>query len=149
MIPTQLKVVRWSTKIIPAKKLEYQYFLWGGFEATALCFCPYDEIGDERYVFWKNDVIRHHKKEIFPNHYILDFSTLPFKDEKELIETAKKAHVPYYSDIEKIFFTEHKIHITLSQYENIITLKKISKLGIIEFRLYPGNKVKILDNKNG
>ena len=68
----KLKVVRWSTKIIPANELEFQFFNWGGFDATALSFTPYTNENDYRFTYWKNDVEKHHKQKVYPNKYLLD-----------------------------------------------------------------------------
>lgn len=132
-----IKVVRWSTKIISAKDLVPQKMTWGGFDATALSFCPYDNIDDFRYNFWKSDVEKHHKQKIYSNHYILDISNLPFKTEKELTSIGYKA----YQDFELDDYIKNDLGIYL-------TLADFGKCGlkIVEFRVYENSKVIILDD---
>lgn len=131
-----IKVVRWSTKNILAKDLIPQKMTWGGFDATALSFCPYDNIGDDRYYFWKSEVEKFHKQPVYPNHYILDISNLPYKTEKELISIGYKA----YRDVKLDDYLKNDlgIYLTLVDYGN--------GLKIVEFRIYENSKVSILDN---
>jgi hypothetical protein len=131
-----VKVVRWSTKIILAKDLVSQKMTWGGFDATALSFCPYDNIDDFRYKFWKSEVEKHHKQQSLPNHYILDISKLPYKTEKELISIGYEA----YQDIELDDYIKNDlgIYLTLGNYGD--------ELKIVEFRVYENSKVLILDD---
>ena len=131
-----IKVVRWSTKIILAKDLVPQKMTWGGFNATALSFCPYDTIDDFRYIFWKSNVKKHHNQQIYPNHYILDISKLPYNTEKELISIAHKAYRDF--GLDNYLKNDLGIYLTLCNYDN--------GLNIVEFRLYENSNVIILDD---
>lgn len=133
-----IKVVRWSTKILLAKDLVPQKMTWGGFNATALSFCPYDTIDDFRYNFWKSEVEKHHKQQIFANHYILDISKLPYKTEKELISVGHKAYEDF--ELDDYLKNDLGIYLTLADFGGKYGLN------IVEFRLYENSNVIILDN---
>lgn len=131
----KIKVVRWSTEKILAKNLVPQEMSWGGFDATALSFCPYDNENDERFLFWKNSVEKHHNKKCIPNKYILDLSNFPYKTEKEL---TKIGHLSYKDINIENELKELGINLTLSYLK--------SGLKIVEIRLYENCKIKILDD---
>lgn len=133
-----IKVVRWSTKNILAKDLLPQKMSWGGFNAIALSFCPYDNVDDFRYNFWKSDVENHHKQQVFPNNYILDISNLPYKTEDELFLIGKKAYNDF--ELDNYLKNDLGIYLTLADFGGIYGLK------IVEFRIYEHSKVIILDN---
>jgi len=130
-----IPVIRWASKKIPAAELEHQKFDWGGFEATALCFTPFDGMDDPRIDLWKDMLEKQHKTTLVKNFYYLDCSEFQLKDEKSLTEYAKLSYTSIKA--ERIMKEEYKIHMTLAQ------IDKVYKL--VEIRLYPGCKIKILD----
>jgi hypothetical protein len=136
-----IKVIRWSKEKIPAVELKSQNADWGGFEMYGLSFAPYDFVGDDRYEMWKNDVSKHHKSEVFPNHYLLDISMLPYNTEGKLIDLAMQAY-----STNRIISNE-AVH-ELKKMNIFITLSRQfgNKLKIVEFRILEGSPVKILDD---
>jgi hypothetical protein len=132
-----IKVVRYSTEIIKADDLICQEMTWGGFHAIALSFCPYTDENDERFNYWKDMVQEHHKKEVYPNKYLLDISNLPYKTEKELIQIGNLAYLD--DKLAKYLKKKLGIFLTLAQFDD-----EISK--IVEFRIYNHcNYIKIYD----
>lgn len=132
-----IKVVRWSSEIIKADDLICQQMSWGGFNALALCFTPYENEKDDRFFMWKDMVEKHHKTKVFPNKYLLDISNLPYKNSDELIKIAKLAYEN--RKVDKFLKNKLGIYLTLSQTE-------LEESEIVEFRIYNHcNYIKIYD----